>query len=61
MPIVPPGEIYTLKVRYYALEVGDYRSRWKMYNSNGDLAFPNKEIGLGVNIHVTTNSHLAKK
>lgn len=61
MPTIFPGEKYTLKVRYYAPEVGDYRSRWKMYNSNGDLAFPDKEIGLGVNIHVTTDSHLAKK
>ena len=49
---VYPGETVALKVRYYANVEGDYRSRWKMCDKDGNIIYPEKSIGVGVNIHV---------
>lgn len=49
---VYPGETVTLKVRYFAKAEGDYVSRWKMCDKDENYFFPDKRIGLGVNIHV---------
>lgn len=52
IPTTLPGEIITLKVEYYTKVEGDYHSKWKMYDKSNNLIYPEKSIGLGVNIHV---------
>lgn len=61
MPTVEPNETYTLKATYFAAEEGDFRSRWKMYNADGSLSFPEKELGLGLNVSVTSKKELVQK
>ena len=52
IPKTLPGEIITLEVEYNALVEGDYHSKWKMYDKDNNIIYPQKDIGLGVNIHV---------
>lgn len=52
IPPTLPGEIITIKVQYYAKGEGDFRSRWKMYDKNNNLIYPQKSIGLGINVMV---------
>ena len=55
IPKTLPGQIVTLRVEYYAKVVGDYHSKWKMFDKNNNIIYPNKPIGLGVNISVRKN------
>ena len=50
IPKTLPNQIITLKVEYYVLAEGDYHSKWKMYDKNNNIIYPEKNIGLGVNI-----------
>ena len=50
IPKTLPKQTVTLKVRYKVLAQGDYHSKWKMYDKNNNLVYPDKNIGLGVNI-----------
>ena len=52
MPIVYPGQEYTLKVSFIADFEGQYYSYWKMYDENNNLTFPQLQ-GLGVTIIAT--------
>ena len=51
IPIIRPGETYTLQITYNADYEGVYHSYWKMYDESNNLVFPNLE-GLGVTIIV---------
>lgn len=50
IPKTYPNQIITLHVKYYVYVEGDYSSKWKMYDKNNDLLYPQKRMGLGVNI-----------
>lgn len=56
IPKTHPGEIITLKVEYYVAVEGDYSSKWKMFDENNNKIYPNKSIGLGVNIMARKNN-----
>lgn len=57
IPRVYPGDEITFTVKYIAKVEGDYRSRWKMCDKQGRYIYPQKKIGVGLNIHVRdTNS-----
>lgn len=60
IPKTYPGETVELKVRYFAVVEGDYRSRWKMCDKNGNIFYPEKSIGVGVNIHVRKKANGSK-
>lgn len=55
MPVVRPGQKYTLKVKYYANLEGEYLSEWKMVDKNEKLLFPNL-MPLGVFVRVLRKS-----
>ena len=57
IPKTYPGEIITLKVEYKALVEGDYHSKWKMFDQDNNLIYPEKSVGLGVNILVRKSVH----
>jgi hypothetical protein len=42
MPVVRPGEQYTLEVSYKAKDEGRYFSTWRIYDAAGNKAFPQK-------------------
>ena len=50
IPKTMPNQTVTLKVRYKVLAQGDYHSKWKMFDENNNIVYPNKNIGIGVNI-----------
>ena len=50
IPVTKPGENVTLKVVYNVTAEGCYTSRWKMYDENNNLVYPEKSIGLAVNV-----------
>lgn len=50
IPKTYPNQIITIHVKYYVYVEGDYSSKWKMYDKNNNLLYPQKRIGLGVNI-----------
>lgn len=50
IPKTLPKETVTLKVKYKVLAQGDYHSKWKMFDKDNNLVYPDKKIGLGVNI-----------
>lgn len=57
IPTTLPGQIITLKVKYYVTAEGCYSSKWKMFDDNDNLIYPNKTIGLGVNITAKNSTH----
>lgn len=50
IPVTRPGENVTLKVVYNVTAEGCYTSRWKMYDENDNLVYPEKSIGLAVTV-----------
>ena len=51
IPRLKPGEKFTLKVKYYAVEEGEYSSEWKMSDKDGTILFQERR-GLGVYVKV---------
>lgn len=51
MPVIYPGQEYTLKIVYIPKVQGVYYSYWKAYDENNNLIYPDIE-GLGVTIIV---------
>lgn len=60
IPELKPGEQFTLKVKYFAKEEGEYFSQWKMFNEFDEMIFPKKR-GLGVFVRVVTEEKYAKR
>lgn len=52
IPTTYPGQKRTFTVKYVLKGTGDFHSKWKMYDENNQLIYPNKRLGLGVNISV---------
>lgn len=46
IPTTLPGQIITLTVKYNVTQLGNYRSKWKMYDKDNNLIYPQKSIGL---------------
>lgn len=46
IPTTLPGQIITLTVEYNVTQLGNYRSKWKMYDKDNNLIYPQKSIGL---------------
>lgn len=43
IPELKPGEQFTLKVKYFAKEEGEYFSQWKIFDEFDEMIFPQKE------------------
>ncbi len=50
VPTTLPGEIITLSVEYHVKQLGNYRSKWKMYDKENNEIYPNKKIGLMLHV-----------